>query len=62
MSSEAFVIVSIWKEKRTALHHLFLKWNDNKNFGWHLAFSIKFLAIGLSNEKNIVYIKKIRSI
>ena len=35
---------------------LFEKWNSNKNFGWHLLFSIKFLVINLkivmSNEKN----------
>ena len=39
--------------KFSTLPLLFLKWNNNKNFGWHLVFSINLLVIGLSNEKNI---------
>ena len=34
------------------LLYIFSKWNNNKNLGWHLVFSIKFLVISLSNKKN----------
>ena len=27
-----------------------MKWNDNKTFGWHLVFSIKFLVTCLYNS------------
>ena len=50
-----FFDVSIRKEKGLGCLLLFSIWNHNKNFGWHLVFSIWFLVTGLSNEKNKTY-------
>ena len=37
----------------TALLLLFSKWNDGKNFGWHLVFSIMFL-VGYPMKRTLI--------
>ena len=47
--SDKFCCRSIWKENKTAWSLLFLNWNNTKNFGCHLVFTVSFLV---TNETN----------
>ena len=40
-------------KKRRWQSYFFSFQNDDKNFDWHLMFSIKVLVMSLLNEKNI---------
>ena len=53
MSAKVFFVVSIQRREETRLSLFSFKWKrQQKNFGCHLVFSIWFLVISCSNEKN----------
>ena len=47
---KCFLVIAIWKEKMTTFPILISVWNNNKDFGWHLVLSIRFLVTGRSTK------------